>query len=253
MFYQEPSLNLIVPLMALGMMCDFLAVQPRSLLIRQIRFGVLTSIEVIALVCGVSVALIAAVLNCGYWALVLQFIVSQGVRCIGYWLSCRWRPSKPDNIWKLRNQINSMFSYGVNLSIFHIINRISMEMDRILVGAINGATALGFYTQAYNWAYFPFNQIYLPLVSIANSSLIRAAVEADWYRRQTQEVLMLMFNLLLPILGFLMVSGEALMLILLGEQWLDAFSIFQVLLLLVFVNSFYRVTKWIYVSSGQTQ
>lgn len=43
------------------------------------------------------------------------------------------------------------------------------------------------------------------------------------------------------------------MLVLLGNQWVESVPIFQVLVMAVFIGSFYRVTKWFYVSSGQTQ
>lgn len=40
---------------------------------------------------------------------------------------------------------------------------------------------------------------------------------------------------------------------LLGNQWLEAVPLFRVLSVAVFVGSMYRVTKWLYVSAGQTQ
>ena len=253
LFYQEPQLTLVVPVMAVGMMSDFVAVQPKSLLSRQMRFGVLTAVEVAALALGAGCALVAAVAGWGYWSLALQFLVFQGAKCLGYWGLCSWRPGSPLSPRKAALRVLNMLSYGAHLSGFHLINRIGMEMDRILIGYFNGAATLGFYAVAFNWAYFPFNQIYFAILPVAISSLSRAARDADEYRSRSQQILMLIFNLLLPVLGFLVAAGDSIMLILLGEQWTDAFPVFRVLVLLVFINSFYRVTKWIYVSSGQTR
>jgi len=112
---------------------------------------------------------------------------------------------------------------------------------------------VGLYAVAYNWAYFPFNQVYLPLINVAISGLSRAASDTEQYKRQSRQILMLMFGLCLPALAFLGVCGQSLLLLLLGDQWVEAFPIFQVLVLSVFVSGFYRVTKWIYLSTGQTQ
>ncbi len=252
-FYQESRLTAIVPVMALGMASVFLSAQHQSLLARQMRFGVLTLIEVGALGLGAAVAIAAALAGWGYWALVLQLVVYQVVQSLSYWLAHSWRPAWPAHLTKLGPETRTMLSYGAHLSGFHLINRVGMEMDRVLVGYVNGASALGLYAVAYNWAYFPFNQVYLPLLNVAISGLSRAASDADQYRYQSRQILMLMFGLCLPALAFLGVCGQGLLLLLLGDQWVEAFPIFQVLVLSVFVSGFYRVTKWIYLSTGQTQ
>ncbi|MBE9112819.1 lipopolysaccharide biosynthesis protein [Nodosilinea sp. LEGE 07298] len=255
-FYQEPRLILIIPVMALGMASLFMSFQHQSLLARQMRFGILTLIEVGSLALGAGVALVAARGGWSYWALVLQLVTYQVTQSLSYWVACRWRPAGFKTLVQLsqetRHDTGKMLSYGANLSGFHLINRVGMEMDRVLVGYFNGASALGLYSVAYNWAYFPFNQVYLPLINVAISSLSRAAGEVNQYRSQSRQILILMFGLCLPALAFLGVSGDQLLLLLLGDQWIDSFPIFRVLVLSVFVSGFYRVTKWIYLSTGQT-
>ncbi|MEM6837941.1 MAG: lipopolysaccharide biosynthesis protein [Cyanobacteria bacterium P01_C01_bin.120] len=251
-FYQQQKLLWVVPVMTLGIVGDFLSVQPKSLLARQLKFGILTFVDVFSLLLGIGVAIAAAVAGLGYWALALQFVVFQTSKCCGFWLGCNWRPSRPLKLSQLSTGMGTMLAYGANLSAFNLISRFSLEIDRILVGYFNGAAALGLYGVAYNWAYFPFNQIHLPLLSVANSGLSRAFPDGDGYRRQSQQMLALMFNLLLPILSFLVISGRPIMLVLLGDQWLESVPIFQVLVIAVLIGSFYRVTKWFYVSSGQT-
>ncbi|MGB3201939.1 MAG: lipopolysaccharide biosynthesis protein [Nodosilinea sp.] len=255
-FYQETRLILIIPVMTLGMASLFVSCQHQSLLARQMRFGLLTAIEVGSLALGAGVALLAALGGWGYWALVLQLVTYQVSQSLSYWLVCRWRPAGLRTLMQLsqatRHETRKMLSYGANLSGFHLINRVGMEMDRVLVGYFNGASALGLYSVASSWAYFPFNQVYLPLINVAVSSLSRATDEADQYRSQSRQILILMFGLCLPALAFLGVSGQQLLLLLLGDQWIASFPIFRVLVLAVFVSGFYRVTKWIYLSMGQT-
>ena len=268
-FYGQQSLNVITPAMAIGAFSLCLSFQHKALLKRQMRFDLLMTIEVVAIAIATLCAIIAAWLGLGYWALVLQVVVMQVVQSIAYWMTCDWRPSikthaksTPKSIHleiqqteKIEDNhgIGTMFSYGANLTGFRFITRIGMQMDRILVGYISGATALGFYDIAYRWAYFPFVQIYAPLFDVVISSLSRGYENPTTYRKYARWSLMSLFALCMPALAFLYVTAQDVLLILLGEQWLGAIPIFRLLLIAMFVGTMYRVTKWLYVSSGQTK
>ena len=62
-FYQEPRLQAIIPVMTLGMASVFLSLQHQSLLARQMRFGILTLIEVCALALAAATAITAALMG----------------------------------------------------------------------------------------------------------------------------------------------------------------------------------------------
>ena len=269
-FYGQKSLSAITLAMAIGAFSLCLSFQHKALLKRQMRFNLLMTIEVVSIAIATLCAIAAAWLGLGYWALVLQVVVMQVVQSIAYWIACDWRPSikarvapaqlaiqQKDNqqtgTLEDSDDTRSMFSYGANLTGFRFITRIGMQMDRILVGYISGATALGFYDVAYRWAYFPFIQIYAPLFDVVISSLSRGYKNPATYRKYARWSLMSLFALCMPALAFLYVTAQDVLLILLGKQWLAAIPIFRLLLIAMFVGTMYRVTKWLYVSSGQTK
>lgn len=275
-FYGQKELSAIAFFMAIGAFSLCLSFQHLALLKRQMRFNLLMTIEVISIAIATLCAILAAWLGLGYWALVLQVTVMQIVQSIAYWLTCDWRPSYDwQSLWGWGNRAKRhqtptkqtptssleenadstrvMLSYGANLTGFRFITRIGMQMDHILVGYISGATALGFYDVAYRWAYFPFIQIYTPLFDVVISSLSRAYADPLTYRRYCRWALMSLFALCMPSLAFLYVTAKDVLLILLGEQWLPAIPIFRLLLIAMFVGTLYRVTKWLYISSGETQ
>ena len=199
-------------------------------------------------------AIAAAFFNWGYWALVLQLVVMQVTQSIAYWLFCDWRPKRyVKKNAKLDSNMQAMFSYGANLTGFRFITRIGMQLDRILIGYVGGAGALGLYHVAYKWAYFSFEQVYHTLIDVAVSSLLRAYQDPELYRAYCRRGLMSLFALCLPALAFLFVEAREVLLVLLGNQWLEAVPLFRLLAVAVFFGSMYRVTKWLYVSSGQTK
>ncbi len=252
-FYKQAELTGITLMLAVGVLSLCVTFQHKSLLKRQMRFEMMTAIEVGSLVSGAVFAIGAAWLGFGYWALVLQVVVMQLTQSIASWFVCGWRPAKYVKNTKLDTNLREMLSYGAHLSGFRFLTRVGMRLDRILVGYFSGAGPLGFYHVAYTWAYFPFEQIYHPMFDVAVSSFSRTQHDPDLYRAYCRRGLMPIFAFSMPLLAFCFVQAREIMLLLLGKQWLEAVPLFQVLAIAVFVGSMYRVTKWLYVSIGQTQ
>ena len=200
-----------------------------------------------------AAAITAAIIGWGYWALVIQLVVMQLVQSAAQWWVCDWRPSKYVKDDSLDAELSSTLSYGKHLTGFRFLTRIGMHLDRILIGYVSGASALGLYQVAYKWAYFPFEQVYFPLFDVAVSSLSRVQHDSQQYRTYARRGLTPIFAFCLPALAFSFVEAPNLILLLLGKQWLEAIPLFRLLALAVYVISMYRVTKWLYVSVGQTQ
>ncbi len=252
-FYSELRVIGITVAMAVGILGLCLAVQHESLLKRQMRFGALTLIEMGAIFAGATVAIAAAFFGAGYWALVLQIVVMQLTQSVSFWLVCGWRPAKYVINSNLDTNLRTMISYGVHLTGFRFINRIGTQLDQILIGYFSGAASLGLYSVAQRWAYFPFDKVYIPLFDVAVSSLSRAQKDPNMYRAYCKKAMLPLFALCMPALAFSFVEARNVILVLLGNQWLDAVPLFQLLAIAVFVGSMNRVTKWLYLSGGQTQ
>jgi O-antigen/teichoic acid export membrane protein len=252
-FYHDERLTGMIVGLAVGAFSVCLVFNHKSLLKRQMRFGTLTAIELISLVISAIAAIAAARIGWGYWALVLQLSVMQIVQSIGHWWVCDWRPSKYVRDDSLNAELSSMMSYGKHLTGFRFLTRIGMHLDRIVIGYFSGANALGLYYVAYKWAYFSFEQVYFPMFDVAVSSLSRVQHDPNLYRSYARRGLLPIFALCLPVLAFSVVEADNIILLLLGEQWSKAVPLFRLLCVAVYVVSMYRVTKWLYVSVGQTQ
>ncbi len=252
-FYQETELIGITIAMAVGAFSLCLASQHRSLLRRRLQFETVTAIELSALLAGAICAIGAARIGWSYWALVLQVVVMQVVQSFASWQVCGWRPARVAKTPELDATIRSMLSYGGHLTGFRFLTRIASQLDRILIGYFSNASALGLYSVASRWAYFSFEQIYNPLFDVAVSSLSRTQHDPALYRLYCCQSLSPIFSVCMPLLAFSFVEAQDLILLLLGNQWLEAVPLFQLLTIAVFVGSLHRVTKWLYVSIGQTQ
>lgn len=252
-FYDRPELTNVLLCLAIGAASICLSFQHLSLLKRQMQFELLTMIETATLVLSTAVAVVSAHLGLGYWSLVLQLIALQVSQSIAYWIFCDWRPHRIENQGRFTKDMRSTLSYGIHLTGFRCISRVGLKMDRVLLGYAGGASSLGIYSMAYQWAYFPFWQVYYPLFDVAISSLSRSLSNPAQYRLYCQRGLLLIFAVCMPALAYMFVTAHDVILLLLGEQWSEVVPIFRVLTVAVFVGIAYRVTKWIYVSAGETQ
>jgi len=61
---------------------------------RQMHFGVITTIEVGAMLAGAVAGIGLAMRGAGYWALVWQQVVIWAWQSAASFLLCRWRPSR---------------------------------------------------------------------------------------------------------------------------------------------------------------
>lgn len=249
-FYGEERLLPLTLAMAVGVLLLGLSIQHRSLLVRQMRFGSLTAIELGALLAGALAALTAAGLDAGYWALALQFVVTALVQTSGMWLVCGWRPERrvaDDAAPGLR----ALLVYGRNHTGFNVLNHIAVNIDRVLVGYLRGADAMGLYDNAFRWSRYPVRQVFPPLSSLAVASLSRLRSAPAAYRDAFAKGARAVYAFVLPILAFMVVEGRDVILLLLGDQWIDAVPLFRLLSAAGFAASLRKATNWLYLSEGR--
>lgn len=253
-FYGETRLTAITAVMAVGLLVLGLSKLHEALLQRQMRFGTMVLLTVGSTFAGAVVGVGAAVLGAGYWALVFQYLATSVSRGALAWVACAWRPAR--GAWRSERSsagLRSMLSYGLDLTGFRILERIALSSDRIAVGYAGGARPLGLYDNAYKWSRFPFMQIYLPLFNVVMSSLSRVQDDPKAYRAYFRKGLLPIFALPMPALAFMIVEAHDVILLLLGEQWLDAVPLFQLLCASMFAESISKVTKLLYLSQGETR
>lgn len=252
-FYGDARLTAVTLVMATSLFGLALSSQHQSLLIRQMRFGTLTFIEVGSLVAGVSVGIVAGLLGAGYWALVYQLVVTDLGKSASLWVASEWRPAGYAQVRARTPAVRSMLSYGSYLTGFRVMDHIGLHLDRVLLGYFSSATAVGLYTNSQRWSFYPLDQVYLPLRNVAVASLSRLQTDPAGYRAACRGAFLPVFSLVLPALAFMFVESRDVILVLLGDQWLAAVPLFRVMCLAGFARAMIRVTGLLYISQGETR
>ena len=247
LLYGEPRLVWLTIGMAGSFIFMGLTVQHEALLKRQLRFRALVSINVAAQVAGVAVAIVAASLGAGCWALVAMAATTAMANAVGVWIACDWRPGLP----RLHSGVRDMLAFGGNLTVSAIVNNGARSLGNILIGSMCGASLLGIYNKAYLLLLLPFQQIAAPITAVALPALSRLQFDSDGFRRYFRGGVLLMTALGMPLVAFAYVMAPDLILVVLGEQWTAVTPIFRALAPAAFVETFNVANGWAFIPLGR--
>lgn len=110
-FYDSPRLRWITIVLASGFLIRGVSVQHQALLVRQMRYSVLAVVEVLSILVGIALGILAAFRGMSYWSLIIMQLSTAFALSLGFWVACNWRPGVP-----VRGAgVRSMLQYGGNL------------------------------------------------------------------------------------------------------------------------------------------
>ena len=253
-FFKEPDLIGALLVLATGILVLGVTNLQLGLLSRQMRFGTISLIELVAILSGSVLGIVLAFLGMGFWALVFQQAAMMFIQAAGFWWCCDWRPRPfSSNRQSTSANFRSMWSFGRQVTYGKILLYFGEDFFRFIIGRFSGASALGLYQVSYRWSIFPFRMIYIPLTSVVVSTLSRIYSEVERYRQYFQKILLAVFTLAFPAFAYFFIEARQSILVLLGPQWLDAVPLFKILVLAAAARGVTRVTKWIYLSEGRPE
>jgi PST family polysaccharide transporter len=248
-FFGNEDLKNITMAVALIFFIGGLSVQHQALIRRQMRFGTLAKIQIISAMTGIVLAVAGALNGAGFWALVMQMAASEITSLCLTWLYSGWIPGKPGGGVGIR----SMLKFGGYLTGFSFVNYFARNADNILIGKFWGGADLGLYTKAYSLLLLPIQQINKPISEVAMPALSRLQNKPEQFRSFYLSVLKTVSYLTLPIIGWMVVCREEIILILLGDKWVGAVPIFSILALSAFVQPIGNIGGLLFVALGRTK
>ncbi|QCV96892.1 lipopolysaccharide biosynthesis protein [Acidipropionibacterium acidipropionici] len=245
-FMHSPELVPIVRVLSVTFVLNGLTTQYRAQLMRALRFRAMAVIDIVAVTVALGSAIVAALLGAGYWALVLQQIVSCLALLLGAVATGRWLPHR----YSRQYEIRSFVRFGWNLVGANLLSYGGKQVDTLIVAGRFGTTPLGLYNRSYQLIMTTFSQIRSPLSNVAIPVMSR--VQRDEERFNTYVVagqIALGYGLGIPIA---LVAGLAdpVVQIMLGSQWTQAAPYMRFFCGATLMSTLAFVGYWVYVSRG---
>ncbi len=247
-FYGDPRLSNIALAASLTFIAAALLSQPQALLRRAGLFRELAIIDVVANVCSVSGAIAMAATGFGYWALVMRPVSLMFFVAIGTWAVCRWLPGRP----AIAPGVMPMVKMGLNLSGFSATDFVGRNGDRVAIGRGLGAQTLGYYQNAM-FVYDNLLEVMVwPLHQVAVASLSKLRHDLDALRRSWAKALSTVAFYTMPVFGMVAITGQDIIVVLLGKKWAHAGALLSVLALRGIPHSVERTLGWLHMAAGRS-
>lgn len=245
--YDEPRLIDITRVMAVAFVFSGIATQHLALLKRSMQFYRITIIEITASLISFGAAIGFALNGWGYWTLVMRKLLFSFMTAVCAWILCTWRPGLPR--WSA--DIIPLLQFGLHSLGNYLMTYFNRSFDKFLIGWRYSALLLGFYEKAYSLFVMPVNQLSYPLTSVAVATLSRLVPDPDKYKRYYLKAVSLLAFIGMPLSALFALIGKDLMILLLGQQWEKAGSIFSIFSLGVGVFLVYVTHGWLHLSLGK--
>jgi len=246
-FYSEPRLKALTLVLALTFLICGLRVQHNALIQRQMRYAAIAIRDIVAAAAAVAAAITLAWRGAGYWAIIAYPLTFNSTAVALTWMMIRWVPGPPQR----GVQVRSLLTFGGNVASSYLISYLSRSADSVLIGWYWGASPLGLYSRAYNLLLRPVNQLNAPLSTIMVPALSRLQNDPERFARYYLRAIKLITWITAPVFGFLIVAAEPVIRLVLGNKWLAAAPVFQILAIAALAQMLFGPTSWLFVSRGE--
>lgn len=248
-FYKTPELIWMMLALSSNFLINGMTVQHSALLNRQMKFYALAKIQVFSTLIGIASAVVAARYGLGYWALVINSVVTSVTSVIGTWLSSGWMPGVP----RKSAEVKSMVKFGADIVGFNVINYFSRNLDNILIGRYHGSAQLGFYSKAYQLLMMPITNLRDPMNRVAMPALSRLQNDPERYRDYYKKYVSILSFVSMPLVVYMFVFSENIISFFLGEQWLPANELFKILAIVSFIQPASSTRGLVLLTTGNSR
>lgn len=222
---------------------------PRAVLMKNKRFVFVGLQGFIVAIASSVLAIICALLEMKYYALVIQTIFSGVFTFLCLILSTRIKfVFKPHF-----SSVKKILKFSGYQFAFSFVNYFSRNLDNLLTGKFMGSAQLGFYEKAYKLTLYPVQNLTHVITPVLHPIL--SDYQND--KKIIYDKYMQVINLLSLIGVYLTVicffNAEEIILILFGEQWIESIACFKWLSLTIWIQMITGTVGSIYQSLNNTK
>ncbi|WP_338177836.1 lipopolysaccharide biosynthesis protein [Jatrophihabitans sp.] len=248
-FYHNPHIAGVVRSLAVIFILDGMATQYRADMIRNLKFGRLAMVDIVAQGTGLIVGVVLGLAHYHYHALVAQQLVQAAVAVLAVVGIARWVPRLPRRHVPMR----AFIGFGVNLMATQLLTYFSRNVDSLTVGHRFGPRVLGIYNRAFQLLTLPLNQLNAPALQVALPILSRLQDQPAKFAAFVVRGQLVLLNISLVLFAGLGSQARPLLPLVFGHQWSGSVPIFQILAVGGIFQAAGFSVYWIFLSKGMTR
>ena len=247
-FFHQPCLTSLSRFVFLAFVIASLGISPNAMLVRDLKMKEKAITSLSALVISGTVAVIMAMNGFSYWSLATQQIVYNVVIVIGRYYYTRWCPTfKVDFA-----PVKQMFSFSYKVLITAVLTTINNNVLTVIFGRLFPAQAVGNYTQANKWNTMANQLVSNTVAQVAQPVMTRITDDDERQRRVFGKMLRFTAFLAFPAMFGLAIVAPQVILLAIGDKWVNSIPLLQVLCISGAFIPLYTVYQNLFLSQGKS-
>ncbi len=246
--FGEPALFDIALVSSLTFVLTGLSVQHYALMRRAMEFDRIVTIDVGANVISSVAAILLALSGWGYWALAVKPLLTLSLTAMGAWISCPWVPGRP----RIDDEVKRMIRFGLGVTGFTLTDNAARSADRLALGYFFGAGTLGYFQNAMLLYNNLLSLLTESLHNVAISALSRLREDPAALKRSWASALSMVTFLSTAAFAVLAVTGEDLIVLLLGDKWAPAGPLLCIFAVRGMAQGVERTLGWLHVVAARS-
>lgn len=247
-FFHHPCLIPLSRFVFLGFIIASLCISPNAMLVRGLKMKEKAITSLSALVVSGTVAVIMAIKGFSYWSLATQQILYNVVICFGRFYYTRWCPTFKVDFTPVRQ----MFSFSYKVLITAVLTTINNNVLTVIFGRLFPAQAVGNFTQANKWNTMANQMVTNTMAQVAQPVFTQVTDDNERQRRVFGKMLRFTAFLSFPALFGLALVAPQVILLAIGDKWIDSIPLLQILCISGAFIPLYTVYQNLFLSQGKS-
>ncbi len=227
-FFKNIELKPLIQVLGFGLIINSLSIIQQAKLTKRIDFKLQSKISILSSILSGIIAVILSYTGFGVWSLVFKTLSYSTFVAILLWATNKW---KPDFVFR-KKSFKELFSFGSKLLLSGLIGTFLQNINYLLIAKYFTTQDLGYFTRAEMFKNLPSSNISGIVTSVGYPVL--ATLQDD--KKQMKKVFRDMFTNTFYIISILMLGmaaiAKAMIITLIGAQWLPSVELLQMLSLL---------------------
>lgn len=225
--FKQPKVSEVLPLISIIFIIIPMGQQFQVLLQKELEFKSLSIIEMISISLGTSVVIVSSFMNQGIYSVIWGQLITTFTKTI-LLIFLGWKRWTPTLHFK-KYDLQGYLGFGLYQMGEKSINYLNSRFDQIIIGALLGVQALGYYNLAFNLAIQPVSKINPIITRVAFPIFSKIKNDNEKLKNGYLLVLKIIAFINFPLLFGLAVAAPLLVPLLFGDKWSNSVPLVQIL------------------------
>lgn len=249
--YKKEELKIICCLLSLNIFFSFVNIVPNALLLKEKLFRFIAIRTLLVQVIIGILAIISALKGAGIYSLLMNPIVGS---ILIYIITIQSKYIKLKLHFHIQwSAVRKIARYSIYQALFNMSYLLYRNIDKLIIGHINGMQILGYYEKSYRLMMLPLENVSNVIGPVLHPLLSDIQNKPEEIINKYLKIQRLLSYVGFPLTVFCFFSAEDLIIILFGTQWEPSVSIFKILSLSVGIQVVQSSIGPIYQSLNETK